>query len=543
MFLFSKNILGIDLHDHLVQFVELKKRGGQTTLETYNRITLPEGTIQDGEVKQEEALKESIKKLLQEANPSPVKVKDFALILPTQVTFVHIFHFPYSLSPADLRKLIPVEAENILPYSVDEVYWDFTILDRSKERGQSVLFAATPKTCADHYVKIFGELGLSPVLFGIQPEALQSALFNKLIPGKKTMVVELGALASNYLFLDGTILQRFVSINGGIEALIQTLSKSFSIPSDDLWANWEQHKNNSQFASLCKDFVQKEYKQTKSVLDETWVSGEAQLDSLIFTGEFSNLPNFYEEAQRYFPDKNVLIGDPKSNVVVDDKRFASNPEKYGVRVPYSIYFTDAIGVALRALHPVTQTLNLIPDALKTHFSQRKLAFIFGASSVLMTMLSGLMVAHLFYENRQMSFVRLNYEIQKSGIEKTLFGTRYMEIKEELTIFNEEVTALTKIDQTLISLPLVMEDVLSLIPEEVSVLSITYDDSALFFEVTGVSKSREALLALQDNLENAELVKDFDIPLSSYDQKSETSFSVSIFLNFSKLPSYGSSQAE
>ena len=260
MFLFSKNILGIDLHDHLVQFVELKKSGNKTILETYNRLTIPDGYIKDAEIKKETELKELLKKLFSEANPVPAKVKKLALILPTQITFVHIFHFPAKLAPSDLRKLIPVEVESILPYSIDEVYWDFTVLDKHKNDGQNVLFAATPKARADQYLKIFNELGLSPVLFGIQPEALQNALSYKLVPGETVLAVELGALATNYLFLKGSVIQKFVSINGGIDGLIQGLSRDYNVASDELWANWDQYKKEDRFQVALNAFMDKEYK-------------------------------------------------------------------------------------------------------------------------------------------------------------------------------------------------------------------------------------------------------------------------------------------
>jgi type IV pilus assembly protein PilM len=541
MFLFSKNILGIDLHDHLVQFVELKKRGKKFSLEAYNRLTIPEGYIQDGEIKKEEELKELLKKLLKEANPNPARSKEIALILPTQVTFIHIFHFPANLSISDLRKLIPVEVENILPYAAAEVYWDFTILEKHKDDGQSVLFAATPKVSADQYLKLFNELGFKSVLFGIQPEALQNALAYKLVPEETTMVVELGALATNYLFLNGSVIQKFVSINGGIEDLIQTLSRNFSLSSDELWANWEQHKTEERFQPDLNAFIEEAYKQVQTILKETLGLEEKNLKGLLFTGEFSNLPLFYERAKETFVGKTVLIGDPKSRLIIDDKKFASDPEKYGGKVPYSIYFTDAIGVALRALYGSGRALNLIPDTLKAHFSQQRLALIMGASSLLMTLCAAFFTSSVFYQNRQLSFSRLNLEIQKSGIEKTLFGTRYIGVKEELTEFNKEVTALKKIDQTLISLPLVLEDVLELIPSQVQVLAIDFIDESLSVEITGISTSREALLALQDNLEAAEFVKDFDIPLSSYDQKTDTSFTVSILLDFPHLPFYASSE--
>lgn len=540
MFLFSKTLLGIDLHDHLVQFVELKKRGKKVFLETYNRLTIPEGLIEGGEVKKEPELKELLQKLLAEANPRPTKTKELALILPTQVTFIHIFNFPNKLSERDLNKLIPVEVENILPYSVDEVYWDFTVLEKQKESGQSVLFAAIPKVIADQYLKIFTELGLSPRLFGIQPEALQNALSYKLPPQKNIFVVELSALASNYLFLKGAVIQKFVSINGGIEALIQQLSRELDMPADEIWSNWEVHKREDRFQKPLRQFIEQEYKKARTVMEETLGVANKTADTILLTGEFSNLPLFYEQARAFFSDKNVLIGDPKSNLVIDDSKFASNLERLGGKVPYSIYFTDAIGIALRALKGAGRALNLIPDALKSHFSARRLAIILGASSLVMTVVSAALAGLVSYRNSVLSYERLRLEIDRSGVEKTLFGTRYQEIKEELTLFNQEVSALTKIDQTLISVPLVLESVLELIPQEIQVLSLNYFDEDLSVQITGIASGRAALLELQENLENDPMIKEFDIPLSAYDQKSETSFTVTLLLNFPQLPSYATS---
>ncbi len=540
MFLFSKTLLGIDLHDHLVQFVELKKWGKKVSLETYNRLTVPEGLIEGGEVKKEPELKELLQKLLAEANPRPTKTKELALILPTQVTFIHIFNFPNKLSERDLNKLIPVEVENILPYSVDEVYWDFTVLEKQKESGQSVLFAAIPKVIADQYLKIFTELGLSPRLFGIQPEALQNALSYKLPPQKNIFVVELSALASNYLFLKGAVIQKFVSINGGIEAFIQQLSRDFNMSADEIWSNWEVHKREDRFQKPLRQFIEQEYKKARTVMEETLGMTNKMADTVLLTGEFSNLPLFYEQARAFFSDKNVLIGDPKSNLVIDDSKFASNLERLGGKVPYSIYFTDAIGIALRALKGAGRALNLIPDALKSHFSARRLAIVLGASSIVMTVVSAALAGLVSYRNSVLSYERLRLEIDRSGVEKTLFGTRYQEIKEELTLFNQEVSALTKIDQTLISVPLVLESVLELIPREIQVLSMNYFDEDLSVQITGIASGRDALLELQENLENDPIIKEFDIPLSAYDQKSETSFTVTLLLNFPQLPSYATS---
>lgn len=545
MFFYSNDIIGLDLHDHLIQFVELKGRGSKASLHSYNRTTLPEGIIQDGEIKNLEELKKILIKLFQESNPKPAESKRISFVMPSKVIFTHLFHFPVDLSEQELRKIIPIEVENIVPYLSDELYWDYKILEKEKKQKdgrQIVLFAATPKKVADAYTDLFSELGFTPVLFGIQPDALRFALSEKILDDRNNLVIELGAVSINFLFLKGRRILKFLSLNGGIETLMQKLAEQFGLLQADLWANWEKEKNDERFQPNIKDFIEKTYISSRTILDEYSVQEDGHKPLLIFTGEFSNLPHFYEKAEEFFRGYQVMIGDPKASLEIDDNRFLSNIEKLGGHIPYSIYFTDAIGVALRALKRDKSGVNLIPYTLKQHISEKKKTSLAVVTSLLITFLSGLIACVIFYEQQGFNYQRLTLEIEKSGIEKTLYGTRYQEIKEALTTFNSEVTALRKIDQTLISVPMVLETILDIVPSSITLTGIEYNDSDLTINLKGIARNRDDLMSLQNLLNESSYVKEASIPLSAYDVRDQSSFSVSILLNFTELPFYASSQS-
>jgi len=544
MNLLPKTLVSVDLHDHLVQFVELSTFGKKVRLESYNRMPLHGGLIEDGEIKNAAELKSVLSTLFASANPKAAKLKDLVLILPTKLSFIHIFKLPANLSEKDLQQLLPIEAENIIPFSMEDVYWDFTVLEKAKkgakESIQLVLFAAIQKKAADSYAELFASLGVTPVLFGVQPEALIYALSNQLDATKNNFIIELGALSTNYLFAKGKIIRKYFSSNEGIDSFFHELAEKFHASHDELLAGWEKNKNKPEFAEALQSFIERQYKQARIILAENLDPEMKTVDCICLTGEFSNLPRFYEHAKTTFSGYNVFVGDPKATLLVDDKKFSSNLEKKGGIVPYSIYFTNPIGLALRAFESLKSGVNLLPDALKAHFLYKRFSFLMGALSVLMLMLSFVSTALLLILQQELHYERATLEIEKAGIENTLYGVRYQEVQAALTEFNTEVSALTKIDQSLISVPMTLETLLALVPRGITMTSIDFTDSKLTLVLNGIARNRSELVALQDSLRASDLVKEVNLPLSSFDESDQISFSAEIVLDFSHLPFYASS---
>lgn len=544
MKIFPKTLVSVDLHDHLVQFVELKTFRSKVSLESYNRMPLPAGLIEDGEIKNPAELKQVLIILFNTANPKAAKLRDLVLILPTKLTFIHIFKLPVNLSEKDLHELLPLEAENIIPFSMEDVYWDFTVLEKSKkgskEPSQWVLFGAIQKNAADSYAGLFASLGITPVLFGIQPEALLFAMSPQLDASKNSFIIELGALSTNYLFTRGKTIRKYFSSNEGIDSFFHALAEKFHVSHDELLLNWEKNKSKPEFSTALQNFIERQYKQARIILSENLDSGVKPIDSVYLTGEFSNLPHFYEQAKTTFSEYKVFVGDPKAQLIVNDKKFASNLEKKGGAVPYSIYFTNPIGLALRAFESLRAGVNLLPEALKLQFTYKKFSFLMGSLSVLMLMLSFISTTLLLILQQELYYERTNLEIEKSGIEGTLYGARYQEIQAALSQFNQEVSALSTIDQSLISVPLTLRIILDLIPRGITLTSIDFGDENLSINLNGIARSRGELIALQESLHSSEMVKEVNLPLSSFDQSYQISFSAEIVLDFSHLPFYASS---
>jgi len=542
-----KKIVGIDLHDYSAQLVELKLVNNKIFLEAYNRILIPFDIIRNGEVniKKENEFKAMVLDFLQKANPKSVTSKNMAVVFPATKTFTHIFKFPASLNESEIKKAIPYEAETIIPFPIQDVYWDFSVLRKEEEvqkhASQYVLFCAIPKDFADQYARLFESMGLNPSLFGINVDSLKWALLQQVDPLKPTLIIELGALCTNYLILKNEVVHYFFSSNEGGGKIVKTLARECEIDENSVIQKWDQGKLNTKaFLPLIQNSIQKDYKLALNIIRENEADKElGHIQDILLTGEFLNLPDVYELAHTTFPEQKVSIGDPKGKVCIDAEKFLPLHKKQGGPIPFSTYFTSALGIGLRALHSGGGNggINLLPDRLKESFSNRKQAFLIAISSVLMCMFSLFLATFSFLIYQNSLYERLNLEIKKSAVEKLIYGTRYGEIRDAINEFNNEVITLKNIDGSLFSTPLMLKVFNEQIPGGITLTLFKFNDSDLSIEMAGIADTRDALLQLQQNYQMAPFVSDVIAPISNYDEKSQISFILKITLNFAELAPY------
>lgn len=540
MKILPKKVVGINFHDHMIQLVELREPNGDIWLEAYNRLPIPEGVIKDGIIEKEEDFKILIHDLFRKANPKPVEPKNVTILLPPKVTFTHIFSFPSKLTEKEVMKAIQYEAEMVIPFPIHDLYWDTTIIEKDGDGYQYALFAGIQKKIADKYTEAFRGAGITPTLFGIHVEALKYALEQTLPEEEFSLIIDLGALSTNYLTVKGQTIKHYLSSNEGTLALVQDISKKFPIfSSESLFENWEKYKNDQKFKEIIGKFIKDKYKTATDIIAKKQMKDKVDgIKNIFLTGEYSNLPGFYDLAQKQFSNIKISIGDPKTGLKVKDENFIKQSEKNKIKPPYSIYFTDVIGVAISKLRTKeNRNINLIPTWLKRNFLNKKIEISITIGLICMSLISLAIAGFVSVTHQKLNYERMNLEIAKSSIELTLYGTRYQEIKEDLEAFNDEITTLSNIDNGLFSVPTVINNILAVVPTNVIITSISFKDKDLAFSMSGIAENRDALLSLQSAFKELSLIDTVNIPLSSYDKKEQVPFQINLTLKFSELSKY------
>lgn len=196
--------VAIDISDTIIRLVALEHRGRAWKIKVQAEIPVPAGLITDGDVQQPEQVVALLKSLVAAAD---TRAKEVAMSLPERHTFVKLISLPAD-SRGHLEDTIATALTQHIPYSVDEVYWDWHLIDRKNSLGElQALIGAAPRTTVDEYLGLFGQAGLQVDEAEIESLAVVRALFGPEPPDDTRIVVDLGRTRSTIILVDHGVVQ------------------------------------------------------------------------------------------------------------------------------------------------------------------------------------------------------------------------------------------------------------------------------------------------------------------------------------------------
>ncbi|MDD5040430.1 MAG: pilus assembly protein PilM [Patescibacteria group bacterium] len=223
----SQRSFGLDIADHSIEALELRRRFDSLSVAAYGRVKLASGIVEDGRVLRRDALIEAIQGVLASAQPRPIKTRDVVLSIPESKTFIHVFQLPSVISPENIGESIQYEAEATIPVTFDQVYHDYHILERRAD-NQDVLYVAGFKYAIDDYRSVVEEAGLRPL--AVEPESL--ALARAFVPegaGAGVCIVDAGARYTTVTIVDKQGLRFSGSTRSAGDAFTAALVRSLNV--------------------------------------------------------------------------------------------------------------------------------------------------------------------------------------------------------------------------------------------------------------------------------------------------------------------------
>jgi type IV pilus assembly protein PilM len=237
----SKSFLAVDfgaVNLKLAEF-EINEAGG-LLLRQYSFRSLGQEGIQ--EATRESAIEKALPELLSEKSYGSKRVNVCAPGFHTFSKFV-------KLPPVDTSKvtqIIQYEAQQNVPFPLEEVVWDFQILGAAPTGELEVLLVAIKKDIVEGLFRVAETAGLRPQLVDVSPAALCNAFrYNYGDLEGCTMLLDIGAKTSNLLFFEkGNVYSR--GINIGANSITQDFAKEARLGFDEA----ERIKIEEGFVSL-----------------------------------------------------------------------------------------------------------------------------------------------------------------------------------------------------------------------------------------------------------------------------------------------------
>jgi type IV pilus assembly protein PilM len=230
----KKSVVGLDIGSSAVKAVELKPTAKDFRVTAFGIEAVPADAIVDGAIIDAAAVANSIRRIFEKGG---FKTKDVCASLSGSAVIVKKITLPV-MTESELSESIYWEAEQYIPFDIQDVNLDYQILDGGTgpdARGSmEVLLVAAKKEKIGDYTGVIAQAGRNPVIVDVDAFALQNAFevnygFDS---GQVVVLLNAGASAININILQGeqSVFARDVSMGGNsyTEAVQKELDLSFA---------------------------------------------------------------------------------------------------------------------------------------------------------------------------------------------------------------------------------------------------------------------------------------------------------------------------
>lgn len=351
--LFSKKTIGLDIGSHSIKFVVLKKRGRSMSLVDLGYVPLKNKSIVDSAIKNSEAVVEAIENLFSVAK---LKKGEVVASLSGPSLVIKKIALP-KMSPEELEEVIRSEAEQHIPFDINDVNIDFQpIGDRVVQGGGNdeeetittdVLLVAVGRELVEERRQVILDAGFIPIIFDLDVFALENLLERNLggFGEQVVAIVNMGASFTNVNIIVDGVTEVARDMPGSGNKINYDIQKEFNVD----WGMAEELKKRIDLGNIPEKKVVGVivnslegvcYDINRMFRDFINNSGR-NIDKVYFSGGCANIVGI-EDLIRKDLGISTEIVDPFAKIKVDNKKF--DPDYIRQVAPM---FAVATGLALR----------------------------------------------------------------------------------------------------------------------------------------------------------------------------------------------------
>jgi len=356
---------GLDISDLSLKIIKLKKgpvsphRQGVLGLASFGEVKIKSGIIQEGEIKDEEALAKIIREVISKVKGEKLKTKYVIASLPEEKAFLQVIQMP-KMTGEELKKAVRFEAENYIPLPVEETYLDFQIVQPFYNHLDhlDVLIAALPKKTIDPYVVSIKKAGFIPKVLEIESQSISRALVKNEVSPFSILLIDIGISRTSFIIFSGHSLRFTSSIPITSQKLTEAISKSLGVDLAEAEKLKVKYGIQADRRNIGKeisealipaltDLIEQvkthlRYYQTHTFHEHLPPGGE-RVEKIFLCGGGANLKGLddFLSSELKIP---VELGNPWINIL-------PRPLKEVPELPYekSLRYTTALGLALRGI--------------------------------------------------------------------------------------------------------------------------------------------------------------------------------------------------
>lgn len=322
----ARSLFGLDITSSAVKLLELGANGKNGyRVERYAIEVLPKDAVVDGNIISLEGVVETVRRANKRFGASSPQV---AMALPASAVITKKILVPAGLRDEELEAQVEAEANQYIPFSIDEVNLDFHVIGPSLAvpNELEVLIAASKKERVEDMVAVADACGLKAVIVDVDLFASLSAfeLIERQLPNagrdQVLALVDVGAHSMNLTVLrNGQQVYAREQAFGGLQ-LTQDIARQYGMTFEEA----EQAKRGGQLPDSYRDelllpFMESLALEVSRALQFFFTSTQFnQVDHLVLAGGCAVIPGL-DEIVATRTQVNTLVANPFAGMAVSDK--------------------------------------------------------------------------------------------------------------------------------------------------------------------------------------------------------------------------------
>jgi len=229
---FKKKAIGVDISDLSIKFALMEKRGNKIRLVLLKKQDISSGAIEKGEIKDGQLVSQAVQKAVQVLEKEARGCfKKAVITLPEEKSFVDIIKLPILKEEDNLSSMVGFEAENVIPFPLSEVYYDFEKVETTAKlaKCQEVILSACPKKIVDEYLDVFCRTGFFPLAMEVESFAIARAITEKDFFYSPLLIVDFGETRTTLAIFAGKNLRFTSTIQASSGQLTKNIAAFFEI--------------------------------------------------------------------------------------------------------------------------------------------------------------------------------------------------------------------------------------------------------------------------------------------------------------------------
>ncbi len=490
----QRKTVAVEFKDGMLRLIQFERKGKAYVLRTFYEKQLSSDQFKGNVIIQPAVVGAELKEALSNMQPSPPDTKFAICIIPQKEIFLITQEIP-KVGPEEAEQVISNKIGDLLPMSINDVYWDWRIISEGENRMQ-VQIAATPQDLVDSYMKCLEEAKLTPLLFEPGAEAA-------------SRVGETPTQDENLIWIELTDNSALVSIAKNKSIVFATDIPLEVSPSGEV--------NTGQLLNKIQELIR--YTQRRST-EEVNMNSRVRLygRTEMVTKVLTAIRDEKDSASQFFLSR-IQYQQSDSNF----KKYIKNLDEY---VPL-------LGAAIRGLPNYEDqmlSLNLVPTHIKEEFVKKELIglgawFMFGG---VINALILLVIVGFLALNAQRSLQRAELELassQENAEQQTI-----AQLRQQISDLNRSARAINTITEQLYNWERIFTSVSSSIPADIELTTYIVQpdrEDPSFYQITieGGFSSRESLLEFSETLQASPYFNNVRLPISSLSSSSQGQFEI------------------